>query len=243
MPMKRMSNVKFFAFLMIFSLIVFPKNIFANSIFEDVSQAIYNQIATESPDLDYKAFRTGLVGYVKLRTEARLSNEKHYLTIIDYSKSANKERMYIIDLKGRKLLLKTLVSHGKNTGDEFAKSFGNDESSHMSSLGFFITGQTYIGSKGYSLKLNGLENGINDRVFERGVVIHGADYVSFDFIKNNGRLGRSFGCPAVPTNLNDYICNLLSNRTCVFAYYPDKTYFQHSALSQGTPNINGAEAI
>src|SRR5690606_4161345 len=113
----------------------------------------------------------------------------------------NKKRMWVIDMTTNTVLMHSLVAHGRNTGDVFAKNFSNASESYKSSLGFYLTGETYTGKHGMSLKLDGLEKGVNDNARNRAVVIHGADYVSDSFIKNNSRLGRSLGCPAVPREL------------------------------------------
>ena len=121
-----------------------------------------------------------------------------------------------------------MVAHGKNTGGLLAKNFSNTIGSKQSSLGFYITGNTYTGKHGLSLYLNGIEPNINDNAKERAIVIHGASYVSQDFISENGRLGRSFGCPAVPVSKHKTIINTIKNGSCLFMYYPSAYYFDHS---------------
>ena len=132
--------------------------------------------------------------------------------------------MWVIDLKNKKLLFHTLTAHGKNSGDVFARNFSNTPNSNQSSLGFYVTGNTYHGKHGISLKLHGVESGINDKAEVRAIVMHGANYVSEAHIKQFGRLGRSFGCPAVPVELHKQIITEMANKTCLFIYYPDPNY-------------------
>jgi hypothetical protein len=140
------------------------------------------------------------------------------------------KRFYTIDLEALAVKFFTYVSHGKNTGEDEAKSFSNIVHSNQSSLGFYVTGETYVGSKGYSLKLDGMEKGYNDRIRERAVVIHNAEYVSEAWIQKYGRLGRSQGCPALPIALGKKIIDVVKNKTVVFAYFNDEQYLQTSAV-------------
>jgi len=126
------------------------------------------------------------------------------------------------------VLFNTLVAHGRNSGEEYACSFGNRAQSYKSSLGFYLTGQTYNGAHGLSLRLLGCEKGFNDQALDRGIVIHGADYVSSDFINQNGRLGRSQGCPAVSNELCPAIVEQIKEGSCFFVYYPDPLYLKRS---------------
>jgi len=180
-------------------------------------------------ELEIQVFRLALKGYLKLDDENKIE-KPGIISIIDFSKSSNKERLFIVDIESKKLLFKELVAHGIKTGVEFAKYFSNTRYSNQSSLGFYVTGRTYSGKNGFSLKLHGKENAFNSKAFERGIVVHGASYVSDKFIKKNGRLGRSFGCPAVPSDKNNTIINTIKNGTCFFIYYPDEKYLSHSYL-------------
>ena len=128
------------------------------------------------------------------------------------------------------VLLNTYVAHGRNSGDEFATFFGNQQNSFKSSLGFYVTGNTYKGAHGLSMRLKGVEKGINDGAEQRGIVIHGAPYVSEAFIKQCGRLGRSQGCPAVPQELCREIIGFIKDGSCFYMYYPDKDYLKRSSL-------------
>jgi len=141
------------------------------------------------------------------------------LSIIDFTRPSNEKRFWIIDLKRRIVLHHTLVAHGKNSGELYANKFSNTPESNQSSLGLYVTGKTYVGKNGLSLKLHGLEPGVNDRAEERAIVIHSADYVSERFIKQNGRLGRSFGCPTIPVENHKEIINTLANGSCLYIHY------------------------
>lgn len=179
---------------------------------------------------NFEMFDCGIKGYTALRDSKQIS-EKEILTLIDFSKSSNEKRLWVIDLKSKTVLHHTLVAHGRNSGDEYASKFSNIPNSNQSSLGFYVTGATYIGKHGKSLILHGVEKGINDKAQERAIVMHAADYVSEGFIKKVGRLGRSFGCPAIPTEIHKEMISTLANGTCLFIYYPDTSYLKTSLLS------------
>lgn len=142
------------------------------------------------------------------------------LTILDFSKPSNEERLYLIDIKNQQLLIKSLVAHGQNSGSLYAESFSNRPKSHMSSLGMYVTAYTYSGKHGYSLRLNGIDRGMNDKAFERAIVVHGANYVSKKYITEVGRIGRSFGCPALPPHKSDAIINFIKEGSCLYIYHP-----------------------
>ena len=165
-------------------------------VFDNHARGIYENI--DAPDLDYKVFRYALKGYWMLKGRGKLENQR-YLTVVDFSKSANTQRFYLIDLEKHELVLRTYVSHGLNTGGEFAKHFSNVENSQQSSLGFYVTDVSYNGRNGYSLRLNGQERSFNSNARSRSVVVHGAKYASEAFIKKYGRLGRSQGLPGNST--------------------------------------------
>lgn len=189
---------------------------------------VYNQLQLSSLGLPQAAFNLAVNGWQKLKAKGLVN--KDVIAICDFSQSSNQKRLYIIDLEQDKLLFNTLVAHGKNTGEEFARYFSNEPSSLKSSLGFYTTQETYDGQHGLSLKLKGLERGINDNAEERAIVMHGADYVCDNFICKEGRLGRSWGCPAVPYEEHEAIINTLKDGSCLFIYYPDKKYLNSSKL-------------
>lgn len=176
--------------------------------------------------LNPEVFKLAMKGYLNLKDAGKLGGDKQILTVVDFTRSSNQNRMWIIDLKANKVLMHTYVAHGQGSGDEFATAFSNLENSHQSSLGFYVTGDTYIGEHGTSLRLNGMDNGYNNAAFDRGIVVHGADYVCKDFIAGNQRLGRSWGCPAVNSKLAPGIINTIKGGTCLFLYYPQKTYLK-----------------
>jgi len=150
------------------------------------------------------------------------------LTIIDYSLPSTARRLWVFDLASRSLLHEELVSHGQGSGGTLATSFSNEPESHQSSLGLFVTGETYVGKNGYSLRLDGLDEGFNDRARQRAIVMHGAPYVSDEFVKVNGRLGRSWGCPAVRADLARPLLDRVKGGGLVFAYYPDPAWLAAS---------------
>jgi len=174
-------------------------------------------------------FELAFTGYSKLQAQNQFSHP-NILTIIDYSKSSREKRLFVIDIHSKKLIFNELVAHGMNTGADYARYFSNNCNSNQSSLGFFVTGESYLGKNGYSLKLLGLEKGFNSKALERGVVMHGANYVSDNYIKQNGRLGRSFGCTAVSREVNYNLIETIKGGTCLFIYYPDKNYLSKSEI-------------
>lgn len=177
-------------------------------------------------NIDDKVLRLSLVAYQHIRKKG-LDN-KQLLTVIDYSKPSTQKRLWVFDLKSGKALFNTWVSHGKNSGGLSATSFSNKNGSLKSSLGVFVTDTPYIGGNGYSLRLRGLEPGVNDNAYLRNVVIHGAWYVNSDTIRQYGQVGRSWGCPAVSKNLARPLIDTIKDKTLVFVYYPDKNWLSHS---------------
>jgi hypothetical protein len=157
-------------------------------------------------------------------------HNKKVITIIDFSKPSTRERLFVIDLENKKVLYKSLVAHGKNSGANMASSFSNSPRSLKSSLGFYRTAETYSGKWGYSLKLDGLEPGFNDNARRRSIVIHGADFVSYQVAKDCGLLGRSYGCPALPIEKTKPIIDKISKGTCLFIYAKDQKYLKSSTI-------------
>lgn len=191
-----------------------------NSVSKNAS--IYNQIDAGTFTLpSFDVFSTALDGFYLLKQKGQV--QKDILTLVDFSLSSNTKRLWVIDLEKKVVLFQTLVAHGRNTGEEFAKTFSNQAESFQSSVGFYATGEIYNGKHGMSLKLDGLEKGLNDKARERAVVVHGADYVSESFIRQNKRLGRSQGCPAIPVEMNAKIINVIKGKSCLFLYHPSKS--------------------
>lgn len=190
---------------------------------------IYKQIDFSGADtLNYDVFVKAYHGYMNLYNEGKLNLEKQVLTICDMTQSSTKNRMWIIDLSKKKVLFNTYVAHGQGSGEEYATSFSNAMNSHKSSLGFYVTGDIYDGEHGASLRLYGMDKGFNNAAYERSVVVHGADYVCGKFIENNQKLGRSWGCPAVPSKLSGAIINAIKGGSCLFIYYPEKDFLASS---------------
>lgn len=190
---------------------------------EDTEKKLYREIGLVGK-LDYEVFKTALNGYNKIE-----KRKKNLLTIIDYSKPSTEKRFFVIDMDRKKILVNSHVSHGKNSGGNIATSFSNTVSSNKSSLGFFLTENTYMGGNGYSLVLNGLEKGINDKAKERYIVIHGADYANPKMAKSLGRLGRSLGCPALPRDISKKTIDMIKNGSVIFAYGKDTNYLERSS--------------
>ena len=204
-------------------------------VFSNFVNDLYETAGLQKADLALPVFEKAITGFMNLKNQNALNQDKNIITIVDFTKSSTSKRMWIVDLQKKTLLLNTYVAHGQGSGADLATSFSNIAESHQSSIGFYITSETYFGKHGLSLKLDGLDKGINDLARDRAIVIHGAKYVSEDFIKKTGRLGRSFGCPAVSEELNEEVIGLIKNKTCLFINGNSKNY--QSALLDNT-NIN-----
>lgn len=191
---------------------------------------LYAKLNLNQLGLSEQVYSLAIKGWLKLKGVGAV--QKDVISVCDFTQSSNSNRFYIIDLKEGKLLFNTLVAHGRNTGEEFARSFSNTASSYQSSLGFYVTGNTYQGKHGLSLKLKGQEPGFNDNAEDRAIVLHGAEYVDENFACQNGRLGRSLGCPAVPVELTQPIVQTIKEGSCLFIYYPEKTYLRKSSFLQ-----------
>lgn len=183
-------------------------------------------LSSKAPQLNRNVLKLALTAYNNASKKGAV--KKPVLTVIDYSLPSNKQRMWVFDLRRERLLYNTYVAHGKNSGVNKANHFSNTPSSKQSSLGTYITKDTYIGHKGYSLNLQGLDKGFNDNALSRRVVIHGAWYVEPDFIKRAGRAGLSWGCPAIAQTLAKPVINTIKNGSVIFAYFPDKRFLSKS---------------
>lgn len=191
--------------------------------------SLYSSLKLDSLGLNEPAFRQALKGWQKLKTQGLLDRET-IMTIADFSQPSTRKRLYVIDMESKKVLYHTYVAHGRNSGKEHATQYSNRPSSYQSSPGFYRTEGTYYGSNGYSLRLKGLEKGINDNADRRAIVMHGAEYVSESLIRNLGYLGRSQGCPAIPVKLTRPIINTIKDGSCLFIYTPVTQYAQRSNL-------------
>jgi hypothetical protein len=177
--------------------------------------------------LRYEVFEKAFHGYLNMVQEGKV-RFGDLLTVCDFTLSSNTERLWVIDVKNNKVLFNTLVAHGQGTGEEYAVHFSNTHDSHQSSLGFYITGETYEGNNGYSLKLHGVDGQFNSNAYDRAIVIHGADYVSESFCKANQRLGRSHGCPALPVEVAPKIIDKIKDGHVLFIYHSQKNYLTGS---------------
>ena len=155
------------------------------------------------------------------------------LTVIDYSRPSTEKRFWVFDLHNQTLLYEELVAHGRGSGENLATEFSNQPDSHQSSLGLFVTQDTYVGRNGYSLRLRGLDEGFNDRAYERAIVMHGAPYVGEEFVRSMGRLGRSWGCPALREGVARAVIDRVKGSGLVFAYYPDPAWLSSSKFLGG----------
>ena len=195
---------------------------------DSTSSALYESMQLNKVGLSKEALEFAYKGHQVLEEKGVLNNPD-ILTVCDFSQSSLSKRMYIIDLKNNKLLLNTYVAHGKNSGLDYADHFSNTPESLESSLGFYVTKNTYQGKHGLSLKLSGLEHGFNDNAESRDVVVHGAPYIG-EQRANSAYMGRSFGCPAVPQQLAPKVINLIKNGTCLFIYHPNDSYSENSSI-------------
>lgn len=193
------------------------------------AHAIFTSGLLGKAGLSEDIFNLAFAGFTKLKEKELLSRDS-IMTIIDFSKPSNEKRLFVIDLKSGKLLYNSVVAHGRNTGEKYATTFSNKLNSHMSSLGFYITRKTYMGGNGYSLQLDGIEKGYNDKAMERSIVVHGADYADDSILTGRGYLGRSYGCPALPRKISKLVIDKIKGGTMVFAYYPDEKYLKHSSI-------------
>jgi hypothetical protein len=191
--------------------------------------SLYSNMNLSESGLSRDVFFAACKGYEYLMSQNVLFKQG-LITICDFSQSSSKKRLYVLDLNTGKVLFNTYVSHGHNSGDAYATSFSNSEDSHKSSLGFMRTAETYIGDNGYSMRLDGLENGFNDNVRNRAIVMHGSNYVNGERASEGTMMGRSYGCPAVPAAEVKKIINTIKGGSCFFNYYPDRYYTQASKI-------------
>jgi len=190
---------------------------------------LYTRLFPEENKPTYEAFVNCLEGFQKLKTENMVANS-HIVTLIDYTKPSNVSRLWVIDMENETVVHNSLVAHGRNSGEVLPTKFSNTPHSLMSSQGFFITGESYVGKHGYSLRLDGAEPGINDLARQRAIVIHSAQYATTSFIQKYGRLGRSWGCPALPPSVSKNIIDLIKEKSCIYIYSPDPDYASKSDI-------------
>lgn len=193
------------------------------------SSNLFDSLKLSSLGLSRQAYDYALKGFNYLLSKGKLHNDR-ILSIVDFSLPSSRKRLFIIDLKNCKILFNTYVSHGRNSGREMATKFSNTPESFESSLGFYVTQDTYSGKHGFSLHLEGEERGINDNARSREIVMHSADYVNENIIRSQGFIGRSLGCPALPDKLHKPIIDQIKNGSCLFLYSPDKNYLSQSPI-------------
>jgi hypothetical protein len=187
---------------------------------------IYEDAGLNAAGLSLEVFNKAMVGYLNLKHEGVIS-DKHILTIADFDQPSSQKRLWVIDVEAHTLLFHSLVAHGKNSGNATAEAFSNTPDSEMSSLGFYVTQGTYTGKHGLSLKLEGMDKNFNSNASKRSVVVHGADYVSEDFIAQNGRLGRSQGCPALPMENHAQIIDAIKDKTVLYLHAADSGFYSN----------------
>ncbi|HEY0608925.1 MAG TPA: murein L,D-transpeptidase catalytic domain family protein [Chitinophaga sp.] len=190
---------------------------------------VYDSLQLGGLGLSQEAFTYGMRGFQYLLDHGRLKNDS-VIAIVDFSLPSTQKRLFIVDVRNARLLFNTLVSHGRNSGKLKATSFSNKLNSYKTSLGFYITDNTYMGEHGLSLRLRGTEKGINDNALNRAIVMHGADYVNEGLIDSQGYIGRSLGCPAIPLSVHREVINTISDGACLFLYSANKTYITRSKM-------------
>lgn len=191
---------------------------------------LYDSLQLDSLGLSTQAYHKAVTGFLSLVAAGAVPNPG-ILSIIDFSLPSTQKRLFILDTYSGKLLFNSLVAHGRNSGTLLATRFSNRRNSFMSSLGFYLTREPFIGQHGYSLRLEGMEKGWNDNVLSRAIIMHPAEYVSEDHIRQCGYLGRSEGCPAIPRQLDRPIIDVIRGGSCLFVYSPDQKYLHHSRLA------------
>ncbi len=209
--------------------LLFPDE--ANTIISDPCLVLYESLGLKDK-IAYSVFEKAFNGYQKVE-----GRQKNILTLIDFTKPSSEERLFVVDMDQRRLLYHSVVAHGRNSGNLYATSFSNTPNSLQSSLGFYLTDDTYYGKNGYSLHLNGLEQGINDNARRRAIVMHGARYANPSVCQGGGRLGRSFGCPAVPEDINRPIIDTIKGGSVLFIYAEDPQYQAKSQYLTSAPLV------
>ena len=189
--------------------------------------SLLSRLSAAAPDANPKVIELALQAH-ECAIGTGVAPRATRLAVIDYSRPSTERRLWVFDLAKQKLMYDEYVAHGQGTGDNYAKRFSNQDGTHATSLGLFTTADTYIGHNGYSLRLDGLEKGINDNARARAIVVHGAPYVNPALAKTQGRLGRSWGCPALRPEVAKEVIDNLKQGQMLFAYYPDKDWLAHS---------------
>jgi hypothetical protein len=191
------------------------------------ARTLIDAVTTQAPTLDRAVLELALRATSCAERSGQLRRPS-ILTVIDYSLPSTARRLWVLDLARRRLLHEELVAHGRGSGENVAMRFSNEPGSRQSSVGLFVTGDTYVGRHGRSLRLHGLEPGVNDRAFDRAVVVHAAPYVSERFVARHGRIGRSWGCPALAPEVAPRVIDTIRGGSAIFAYHPQRDWLQMS---------------
>ena len=194
--------------------------------------SVYYMMDLQEKGLSMQAFEYAYKGY-RLLLEKKIIRKEDYLTICDFSQSSNNKRLYLVDMTNNKVILNTYVAHGRNSGGEYATRFSNRSKSLQSSLGFYVTQNTYYGEHGLALRVAGLEEGYNDKALKRNIVIHGADYIGDKRVRRSKYMGRSYGCPAIPRKECNQVINMIKDGSCIFIYHPSTNYLRGSKILNG----------
>jgi len=208
-----------FLFLILSNSVLATKEISADAIAKD--------IAAKTNNLKPKVIKLAIEAFYRAK-QVGVDIKRPVLTVIDYTLASTQKRLWVVDLESKQVLYNSLVAHGRNSGENYTTSFSNRGGSKQSSVGLFLTEDSYFGGSGYSLHLKGLEDGFNDKARTRTIVLHGAAYVNQKFAAAVGRIGRSFGCPAVETSLAKPIINTIKDGTLVFSFYPHPEWLSKS---------------
>ena len=221
------------------------KSFSSKAVIEQYISTIYDTAHLQESGLSYMVFKKAVTGFINLKIDNKLSPFSSILTIVDYAKSSCEKRMWVIDLINKELIINTWVAHGQGSGDDIATDFSDRIDSHQSSVGFFITDDVYYGKNGRSLRLDGMDAGFNENARTRAIVLHGADYVCQAVIERKGRLGRSFGCPAVAPEVRDQVIEAIKNKTVLFIngdenHYASKYLDENIAANYLAPGLNNS---
>jgi len=223
----------------------FKNGFSARELLQKYISNIYESAHLQESGLGLEVFNKAVTGFMNLKAGNMVPQTSFILTVVDLAKSSHAKRMWVVDLLDKQLILNTYTAHGHGSGDDMATSFSNKIDSHQSSLGFYITGEVYRGGNGRSLKLDGVDAGFNSNARERAIVVHGADYVGENAIYSIGRLGRSYGCPAVPVNMAEQVINTIKDKTVMFingndSRYTSKYLDEEQAANYVFPDANGS---
>ncbi len=215
----------------------------AKQLFEQYVTTVYQTAKLQQAGLDLAVFQKAVTGFINLKLANKLPQNSSVITVVDFTQSSRQKRMWIVDVLAKQLLLNTWVAHGQGSGDDMAKQFSDNNESHQSSLGFYLTDDVYMGKHGRSLRLDGLDEGFNRNARTRDIVVHAADYVGETAIEKMGRLGRSFGCPAVAPEVRDQVINTIKGKTVLFINGNDSNYsskyLDESNLTAFVPDTTG----